>query len=58
MIRQKLHLRHFEMISQLMHLEPTLVIDVHVLLLSDGEKGLVMQPSNGSAGFLELDFGM
>lgn len=51
MVRQEFHLRDFEVVAQLMDFEARLVVDVDVLLLCDGEEGLVVQPANRSTSF-------
>ena len=46
------------MIPHLVHLEPRLVVDVDVLLLSDGKEGFVVQPSNRSTSFSKMQLRM
>lgn len=58
MIGEEFHLVHLEMIPQLMHLEPRLVVNVDVLLLRDGEEGFVVQPPNRSTRLAKMELGV
>ena len=52
---QELQLCWLHMLPQAVHLQATLVIDVHVLLLSGCKEELVVQESYRAGGLLDLE---